>query len=84
MLRRGDDRTLRVALDWEVSGKRNQEQPKDLEEASERDRKDWFKGGYPESSKVERWSASDYRKNGVNPIISTKVTILNYYYYYYW
>ena len=51
----------------------------DLEEASGRgDREDWFEeGGCPESSKVERLSASNHRRNGVNPAISAKGTILD-------
>ena len=48
----------------------------DLEEAGGgRDREDMFeKGGCPESNKMERWSASDCRRNGVNPAISAKET----------
>ena len=46
----------------------------DLEEASGRgDREDWFKkGGRPEKRQVEGWSASNCRRNGVNPAISAK------------
>ena len=40
----------------------------DLEEASGRvGKEDWFEEGEcPESSQVERWSASSCRRNGVN------------------
>ena len=40
-----------------------------LEEASGReDKEDWFeKGGCPEMRQVERWNASNCRRNGVNP-----------------
>ena len=50
---------------------------KDLEEASGRgDREDWFEErGCPEMSKVEGWSESSRRWNGVKPVISAKVTI---------
>ena len=53
----------------------------DLEEANERgDREDWFEeGGCRELSKVERRSASNCRRNGVNPAISAKGTTLNNY-----
>ena len=78
VLRRDDDSALRVGLNLEVSGKRKRGRPEeDLEEASEGggDREDWFeKGGCPESRQVERRSASNYRRNGVNPTISTKGT----------
>ena len=58
-----------------------------LEEASRGDREDWFEeGGCPESRKVERWSASNCRRNGVNPAISaqgiTSDKKMNYYRYY--
>ena len=48
----------------------------DLEEASGGgDREDWFEeGGCPESRQVERWSASNCRRNRVNPAISAKGT----------
>ena len=47
-----------------------------LEEASEgRDREDWFEEGRPELRKVERRSASNGRRNEVNPAISAKRTI---------
>ena len=39
------------------------------------DREDWFEeGGSPETSKVERRSASNCRRNGVNLAISAKGT----------
>ena len=46
----------------------------DLEEASGRgDREDWFrKGEHPETRQVGRRSASNCRRNGVNPAISAK------------
>ena len=44
-----------------------------LKEASGRgDREDLFEGGCPELSKVERCSASNCRRNVVNPAISGK------------
>ena len=48
----------------------------DLEEASGRgDREDWFKeGGCLETRQVEGRSASNSRRNGVNPAISAKET----------
>ena len=51
----------------------------DLEEPSGRgDREDWFEeGGCPELSKGERQSASNCRRNGVNPAISAKETTLD-------
>ena len=48
---------------------------KDLEEAKGRgDREDWFEGGCPETRQVEGRSASNCRRNGVNPAISVKGT----------
>ena len=45
----------------------------DLEETSEKgDREDWFKEGFPKSSKVERWSVSNCRINRVNLAIFAK------------
>ena len=46
----------------------------DLEEVSGRgDREDWFEeGGCPETRQVEGWSASNCRRNGVNPAIPAK------------
>ena len=51
----------------------------DLEEASGRgDRGDWFEErGRPEMRQVERQSASNCRRNGVNPAISAKGTTLD-------
>ena len=53
----------------------------DLKKASGgEDRKDWFEEGRcAESSKVKRWSASNRRRNGVNPAISAKGIILDKY-----
>ena len=49
----------------------------DLEETNKGgDREDWFKEeGCFELSKVDKWSANNCRKNGVNPAISAKGTI---------
>ena len=78
MLRRDDDSVLRVALELEVSGKRKLRMTKkNLEGASGGggDRANWFEeGGYPESSKAERRSARNCRRNGVYSAISTKGT----------
>ena len=51
----------------------------DMEEASGGgNREDWFEeGGCPELSKVERWSTSNCRRNGVNLAISAKATTLH-------
>ena len=50
-----------------------------LEEASGRgDREDWFEeGGCPKSRQVERQSASNRKRNGVNLAISAKDTALD-------
>ena len=51
------------------------DQRKNLEEASGGDREDWFEeGGCFESKKVERWSASNCRRNEMNPTISARGT----------
>ena len=81
-LRRDDDNgVLRVALDPKVSVKRKQRRPKkDLKKASGRGVRE--EGGYPKSSKVERWNANNCRRNGVNLAISAKGKFslkLNYY-----
>ena len=48
----------------------------DLEEASGRgDREDWFKEGCSKSSKVERQSESNCRRNWMNLAISAKGAI---------
>ena len=49
---------------------------KDLEKSSGGgDREDWFEaGGCPELNKVERWNASNSRKNEVNLAIPAKGT----------
>ena len=53
------------------AARESEDDHKDLKEASGGDREDWFEeGGCPVSSKVERLSASNCRKNGVNPAIS--------------
>ena len=77
VLRRDDDSVLRVALeswsDWQEKARTTEE---DLEEASGRgDREDWFEeGGCPETRQVEGRSASNCRRNEVNPAISAKGT----------
>ena len=73
-LRRDDDSVLRVALNFEVSGKKTTDE--DLDEGSGGgDREDCFEEGRcPESSKVERWSVSNHRRNRVNLAISAKGT----------
>ena len=77
VLRSNDDSVLKVALDLEVSGKEKARiTEEDLEEASG-DREDWFEGGCPEMSKMERQSASNGRRNGVNRAISDKGTRLD-------
>ena len=35
---------------------------------------DWLEGGCPETRQVEGWSASNCRRNGVNPAIFAKET----------
>ena len=81
MLRRDDDSVLRVALnlvasEWQEKARTTEE---DLEEASGRgDKEDWFEeGGCPETRQVEGPSASNCRRNGVNPAISVKGTTLD-------
>ena len=68
VLKRGDNSVLRVALNLEVTGKRS-------ENDRRRDRKDWFEDGEcPETRQVEGRSASNCRRNGINPAISAKRT----------
>ena len=77
VLRRDDDSVLRVVLNLEVSGKRKRGRPKKTwKKAGGRgDREDWFEeGGCPETRQVEGQSASNCRRNGVNPAISVKGT----------
>ena len=51
---------------------------RDLEKASGRgDRKDWSKKKMPYISKVERWSAKNFGRNGMNWAISAKESILD-------
>ena len=72
MLRRDDESVLRVVLNPKEKARTTE----DLEEARARDREDWYEeGGCSESSKVERRSARNCRRNGVNPAISAKETI---------
>ena len=48
------------------------------EESGGGDREDWFEeGGCSELGQVERQSASNCRRNGVNPAISAKGTTLD-------
>ena len=86
MLRRDDDSVLRVALNLEVSGKRKRGRPKktwkkQVEEETE-------KIGLKEDAlrQVEGRSASNCRRNEVNPAISVRGATpdkkLNHYYYY--
>ena len=89
MLGRDDDSVLRVALDLEVNGKRKRGRPKKTWKKQvevETNKIGLKNGGCPKSSKVERWSAKNCRKNGVIPAISAKEKNtrqkLNYYYYY--
>ena len=44
---------------------------------SERDKKDWYKEGCSELSKMERWNVNNRGRNGVNLAISAKGTILD-------
>ena len=77
MLGRNDDSVLGVALDLEVSGKRERRGPKNTwkKQMEEETREDWFEeGGCPPSRQVERQSASNCRRNGVNPATSAKGT----------
>ena len=73
VLRRDDDRVLRIALDLEVTGRRKRGRlkktwKKQVEEETEKI--GFWEGGWLESSKEERWSASNCRRNGINPAIS--------------
>ena len=48
---------------------------KDLKKASGGgDREHWFKEGCPELRQVERWSASNCKRNGLNQAISATAT----------
>ena len=76
MLRRDDNSVLRIDLDLELSGKKSEGNRRRLEKANGRgDRENWFEGGCPETRQVERRSASNCRRNVVNPAISAKGTI---------
>ena len=75
VLRRDNNSVLRVALNLEVSGKRKRGRPKktwkkQVEEETEK----IGEGGCPETRQVEGRSASNCRRNGVNPAISVKGT----------
>ena len=75
MLKRDKHNILRVALDLEESVERKRGRLKETwkKTSGRRDREDWFqKGGCPESTKVEKRSAGNCRKNGVNPAVSAK------------
>ena len=77
VLRRDDDSVLRVVLDIKSERQEKASTTKeDLEEASGgEDREGWFeKRGCPETRQVEGPSASNCKRNGVNPAISAKVT----------
>ena len=72
VLKRGDNSVLRVALNLEVTGKRSEN---DRRRPGRRDRKDLFEDGEcPETRQVEGRSASNCRRNGINPAISAKRT----------
>ena len=60
-------------------GREIEDDRKRPEEASGReDREDWFEeGGFPETGQMERQSASNCRRNGVNPAISANRTALD-------
>ena len=64
-------------MDLEVSRKKKSGRPKKTwMRQVEVETENWFEEGrYPESSKVERLSASNCRRNGLNPAISAKGTI---------
>ena len=54
----------------------SEDNKKDLEEANGgRDSEDWLEGECPESNWLERRSASNCRRNGVNLAISAKGTL---------
>ena len=72
--RRDDDSVLRVGLDLEVGGKRKRGRPKTWKKEVEEETENWFEGGCSETRQVERQSASNCRRNGVNPAISAKET----------
>ena len=74
MLRRDDDSVLRVALNLEVSGKRKRGRPKKTWKKQVEETEKIEEGGCPETRQVEGRSASDCRRNGVNPAISVKGT----------
>ena len=67
VLRRDDDSVLKVALDFEVSDKRKRRGPKKAWKKW-KSRENWFKEiGCLETRQVERRSASNCRRNEVNP-----------------
>ena len=76
MLKRDDDSVLKVALNLEVSGKKSEDDQKRPGKAGGRgDREDWFEErGCPEMRQVDGQSATNCRRNGVNPAISAKGT----------
>ena len=77
-LRRDDNSVLLVALDLEVSGNRKRERPKKIwkkekKQVEEKTEKiSLKKGGCSKSRQVERRSARNCIRNGVNPAISAK------------
>ena len=79
MLKGDDNSVLRVTLDLEASGKRKRERPKKTSknQVEEETEKMGLEEGCPEMRQVERLSASNYRRNGVNPDISAKGTTLD-------
>ena len=77
VLKRDDNSILRVALNLEVSGKRKRGRPKKTwkKQMEEETEKIGFEdGGCPETRQVEGRSASNCRRNGVNPAIFAKGT----------
>ena len=76
MLKRDDDSVLRVALDLEVSGNRKRGRPKKTwkKQVEETEKIGFEEKGCSESRQVERRSASNCKRNGVNPAISAKGT----------
>ena len=74
MLSRDDDSVLRVALILEVDVMKKRRRPKKI--WNKQVEKKIQKIGLKEDAlKVEKWSANNCRKNGVNPVISAKGTI---------
>ena len=71
VLRRDVDSILRVALDLKMSGKRKRGRPK--KQVEEETEKTGLK--MEDALNQERWSAKNWERNGVNPVISAEETI---------